>query len=194
MIAYMRNRRTTEHRAVQLDGEEFLAMREEIGPDNRPVWEQTSSAEAIQQQTRIREGAPRPEDYGDDDQPQAVIDGRGVPIEVRDRRIDPTDGEREMGITPEDKLAEIEAAESGQFGTGASVIGDGTHVSSGQETRSVEEVGEGTIGSGSGDDALTKEELQDEARERGLPVSGTKAELRSRIEEHDNAGEEEERA
>jgi alkanesulfonate monooxygenase SsuD/methylene tetrahydromethanopterin reductase-like flavin-dependent oxidoreductase (luciferase family) len=38
------------------------------------------------------------------------------------------------------------------------------------------------------EEEMTKEELQDEAEKRGLPVSGTKAEIADRIREYDERG------
>ncbi len=82
MIAYMRNRLTTEHTAVQLDSQEFYELRAAVGPDGRPAWEQTNYPDAKEQQERIAAGAPRPEDIGDEGQPVARIMDTGPGVEV----------------------------------------------------------------------------------------------------------------
>jgi hypothetical protein len=68
---------------------------------------------------------------------------------------------------------------SDDYGGNVENASEGTSSRMGETTPEVDE------------EEMTKDELQAEAEKRGLPVSGTKAELADRIREHD-AGEDEE--
>ncbi len=190
MIAFMRNRRTTENRAVELDGPEFLAMREEIHPqDGRPVWEQTSSSDQIQQAERIKSGNTRDEDVGDALQPVETILDTGPPIEVGGGLNELTEAEVEAGLTPDlkrEQLANDPRLRDDRFGPQNTV-----------EPVPVEELHEdedevlSKDRQSSEDGDATVDSLKDELRERGLPVGGTKAELQARLDEDDESEDDE---
>jgi hypothetical protein len=181
-IAFMRNRRTTENRAVELDGPEFLAMREEIHPqDGRPVWEQTSDVDQRSQVARIESGETRDEDVGDAHQPVARIMDTGPGIEVGGDAGYVTEGERENGLTPEDKqeqIADDPRTRSDEFGPQETVVPV-------EDLKSDD--ADGT--SSSGYNSKSKSDLEDEAESRNLPKSGTKADLVARLEENDQNSE-----
>jgi hypothetical protein len=174
-IAYMRNRRTMEHTAVELDSEEFYELRGVVGPDGRPDWEQTNYVDAKEQQARIAAGQPRDEDIGDDDQPVAHIMDTGPSVDVDQHLGEPTPGEKAMieqfgepeGASDSNPVARTRhPVDAEREGTG-----DTARLSSDDEDED------------NGDEGLSKEQLQDELRERGLPVSGNKQELQQRLDE-----------
>lgn len=109
MLAYMRNVRTTEHRAVEHDSEEFYKLRAEIDGNGKPVWEQTSYPDATEQRQRLDEGRPRDEDLGHDEQPTERIIGRPPAIQTPEQtgaNESLTPGEVESDVTEEDKEEE----------------------------------------------------------------------------------------
>lgn len=187
MIAFMRNRRTTENRAVELDGAEFLGMRQEIDPsDGLPVWEQTSSANQLQQAARIESGNATDEDVGDAQQPIARIMDTGPSIEVGGGRDALTDAEVEAGLTPELKREQLgeDPLVSGNFSFGPQntiepVPTDELH----DDEEDVLARDEGSGSGGADGDEATVDELKDELRARGLPVSGNKSELQARLDQ-----------
>lgn len=190
MIAFMRNRRTTENRAVELDGAEFLAMREETHPtDGRPVWEQTSSADQLQQAARIKKGNTRDEDVGDALQPVARIMDNGDPIEIGGGLDELTEAEVESGQTPEGKreqLAKDPLVPMQAFGPQNTV--EPVPVAELHDDED-DVLSESNSSSSKGS---TASELKEELRDRGLPVSGNKAELQARLDEDNEESEDEE--
>lgn len=99
----MRNRVTTEIKQVEPDSAEFLELqRQRHAGDQRPVWEQTSIEDALEQVSRFDSGNLRPEDLGDADQPvERIHSGSDVVLPFRPSseadRGQPTPGELAQG-------------------------------------------------------------------------------------------------
>ena len=75
---WLRNRVTTEYRPVELDSEEFEELRQTIGSDGRPVWEQTGTQDAAAFARREENDSLRPEDVGDEGQPVGNLTAAGL--------------------------------------------------------------------------------------------------------------------
>jgi hypothetical protein len=107
-MEYLRNKQTGEIKPVERDTTEWVGLTSQVGPDGRSLWEQTGAhhVEAIAE--RAEAGALREEDLGNQDQPVAalVVDTEDVGPAVAPW-LELTAAEREMGLTPEQKRAEL---------------------------------------------------------------------------------------
>jgi len=181
-IAVFRNRVTTEFRKTEQDSDEFNELVAQRDPnDGRPVWEQTSMPNAIEQSQRLQEGEQRPEDLGDANQPYATTLTAGrlntrPASEVQGR--EPTPAERASGIDPSDW--NLTTATGATASVANQAMGD-----SGQDPDTARPLVDGmgedaTDLSGTAEDALHGKEmpseraarLSAEQRERGF-VGGT---------------------
>lgn len=98
-IAVMRNRVSTEFRKVGRGSDEYLELQAQRDPnDGKPVWEETSLPNAIEQSKRLESGDVRPEDIGDGQGAAGRIGG-GVPVVVPSSAVpERLPSEREAGI------------------------------------------------------------------------------------------------
>lgn len=112
MRVYMRNKGSGEIRDVEADSEEFFGLQKQVTTVGLPMWEQTSYAHANAVKGRAAEDALLEEDLGTDAQDELRYEA----LRLNDDGIAPeanphlalSPGEIEQGLTPEDKLHDLE--------------------------------------------------------------------------------------
>lgn len=107
---HYRNKRTGEFRDVEADSAEQFSMQREVGPDGRPVWEQTGFHHAQAVKVRAAHGELEEPDLGEEHK-----DALTSPALVPDAgpefapHLALTPGEIESGQTPEQKTKDLAA-------------------------------------------------------------------------------------
>lgn len=214
-MLYMRNKDTGEIQEVPADSPEFIVLKNQVGSNGRSLWEQTGDHHVGALSERAEQGALREEDLGLLDQKQVQTVRADVSNVQKDHEPwrELTAAEIEAGITKEDKEAELRGeADAGKaeanevlFAAAAERIGSTAEefpvdaprgaVVREEPSADVTEIADGNGSSGGGDsddDGETVESLREQLRERGLPVSGNKAELQQRLAEDDQSDNDDE--
>lgn len=196
-MLYMRNKQTSEVKDVAPDSPEFEALKAQVGPDGRSLWEQTGSHDVDATAQRAAAGMLTEEDLGK----EARTGLPAVAVNVSDVGpakapwLELTAAEIEAGITPEQKASEvaddIHEQSQGREDTFSEVAdhlaGDGTPAGF-PINREDGDSGDGDDGEPEEDvelEDLPKAQLVTMAETRGLATSGNKADLADRIEEYD---------
>jgi hypothetical protein len=111
MGVYMRNKATGEIRDVEPESAEFKDLRQEVTSAGLPMWEQTNEAHAAAVQERAAYGELEPEDLGHEHQDELYealrVNASGVEPE-KNPHLALTPGEIEQGLTPAQKLKDLE--------------------------------------------------------------------------------------
>lgn len=113
MYVHMRNKLTGEFRDVEPDTQEFYDLRAQVTPSGQTMWEQTNVAHAEAVKERAATGDLLEEDLGheaqDELRPEALrLSDEGVAPE-QNPHLTLTPGEIEAGLTPRQKLEDLEA-------------------------------------------------------------------------------------
>jgi hypothetical protein len=105
-IATMRNRVSTEFRKVQSGSDEYLELQAQRDPnDGRPVWEETSLPDAVEQSKRLESGNPLPTDIGSAQQPVGRITGATESYAPASSVNEPLPSEVEAGVEPDESAS-----------------------------------------------------------------------------------------
>lgn len=175
-MIYLRNRKTTEYKAVAEDSEEFYDLTtQRDADDRRPIWEQVTAATAADFKRRVEQNRLTDEDVGDAGQPTGDLTASGAaPGDTfGPDRSEPTPGEKAQGAgrAAEDaEEPEINGIKPGIPGIASEPVADGT-----PDPVEAQPPGQGQL---SEDEQAAKEEasftdLKDEVERRGLEVEGT---------------------
>lgn len=113
MSIYLRNKATGEIREVEPDSSEFRELQKQVTPAGLTMWEQTHFAHAEAIKDRAAYGELQEEDLGHEAQDELRFEALKLADEGVGPEVNPhlqlTPGEVEMGMTPESKLADLEA-------------------------------------------------------------------------------------
>lgn len=105
---HYRNKRTGEFRDVEPDSREQFVLQREVGPDGRPVWEQTGAHHAQAVKVRAAHGELDENDLGQEHQENltdpALLPDAGPEFAPHEAL---TPGEIESGQTPEQKAKDL---------------------------------------------------------------------------------------
>lgn len=112
MRLYLRNKMSGEIRDVEADSPEFEDLKKEVTPGGLSMWEQTNIAHASAVKERAAHGELLEEDLGHEDQDKLryaalQLDLEGVAPESNPH-LALTPGEIEAGLTPSDKLHDLQ--------------------------------------------------------------------------------------
>lgn len=197
-MEYLRNKQTGEIREVERDTPEFIVLKNQVGPEGRSLWEQTGDHHVGRLAAAAETSSLVEEDLGAEDQQRLQTVARTeVARPPHQPWKDLTAAEREAGLDEDSKEQELQdelnsaaiEENAGVLSEAADKIAGGTP--DGFPVDEVEDDGGSGRSGGSGSGEATKADLQEQARERGLSTSGTKAEIQARLDadDADNGGD-----